>query len=164
MGLGRDIGTAWRRGPRDEWFAAAKILGNRIVVGARHGIAQRRLHFVDERPVVRDYHLVIEAFALHHIVAELQVPASFAERMNLLAVAVIGRGIAGKFLAIADHFTGAFFKLNVPSAGMIDSFDKAHRPIMSIAIDIHFYLIRNFESQAGSYLQGAVRSTSAITR
>ena len=43
-------------------------------------------------------------------------------------------------------------------------FDAAELSLSSylIAIDIHFYLIRNFESQAGSYLQGDVRSTSAI--
>jgi hypothetical protein len=64
--------------------------------------------------------------------------------MNFLAIAVIGRGIAGKFLAVADHFPGAFFELNVPAAGMIDSFYKANRPIVGITIDVHLHLVSEF--------------------
>src|SRR6266850_7455687 len=57
--------------------------------------------------------------------------------MNLFAVAIVSRRVAGKFLAIANHRAGAFLKLDVSAPGMLHALKKAHRPIMRIAVDVH---------------------------
>ena len=67
----------------------------------------------------------------------LEIPTRLAEGMNFFAVAIIRRRVAGKPFAVTDHFAGAFFEFEMSAARMIDPLQKAHRPVVSIAIDIH---------------------------
>ena len=80
--------------------------------------------------------------------------------MDFPAIAVVGRGIAWKSFAVADHFAGAFFKLNLPAAGMIDSFESesANSVYRHRCTFLPHLVIVNHTP--GSYLQGDLRSTS----
>src|SRR4051794_578154 len=128
-------------GNADEALSTGNVFGDRIVVSARHRVAQIAIHFIYERPVVGDHDLVIKSFPFHHVMVHVEIPTSLAERMNFLAVTKISRGVAGKLLAVADHFTGAFGYFDMSPSGMIHAFDKPDRPVVSITVDVHVRLL-----------------------
>ncbi len=133
-----DVGQV-NPGDAEKALAAGDIFGHRVVVSARHGDAEIALHFVDQRPVVGDDDLIVETFAHHDIVVHVEIPPGLAERVNLLAVAKVSRGIAGKVDAEADHRAGAFLEFDMAAPRMIDLVDKSHRPVVSIAVNVHHY-------------------------
>jgi len=124
-------------GDADEAFSSGDVLGNGVVVGARHLDAEVVIDFVDQRPVVGNDDLVIETFPFHDVVVHIEIPAGLAERMNFFAVAVVSRGVAGKGFAVTNHRARAFLKFQVTPAGMLHAVEKTHRPVMSVAVDVH---------------------------
>jgi hypothetical protein len=59
------------------------------------------------------------------------------KELNFFAVAVVRGRIAGKFFAVTDHFTGVLLEFEMAAPGMIHSVEKAHGPVMRIAVYVH---------------------------
>ncbi len=97
-------------GDADKILFAGDFFRDGVVVSTRHRVAKIAVDFVDQRPVVSDHDLVVEAFAQHDFMVHVEIPAGLAEGMNFLAVTVVRGGIAGKLFAVTNHFSSAFFK------------------------------------------------------
>ena len=143
-----DIGQV-HPGDAEEALAAGDIFGDGVVIGARHGDAEITIDFVDQRPVVGDDDLVVEALAHHDIVVHIEIPTGLAERMNFLTVAKIGRRVAGKIDAETAHRARAFLEFDMAAPRMIDLVDETHRPVMGIAVNIHAHTSWEFYSDLG---------------
>src|SRR5689334_13417746 len=139
----RHIGKIDPRGA-DETLVSADIFSHRVVVSARHLDAEIVVDLIDQRPVIGDHDLIVESLTRHDLPVHVKIPARLAERMDLLAIAIIGCRIAGKFFTIANHLAGAFLEFYMAAACVFYPLEKAHRPIMSVAVDIHGNLSVHF--------------------
>ncbi len=109
----------------DEAAVALNILSDRIVIGARQPPPQLGIALVNQRPVVRYQNLHIETVFLHELGSQRKIPAAFFERMNLLAVAIIGCHLSRHDFAVPDHLARVFGNFEMPFSRMIHLVDEA---------------------------------------
>ena len=92
-------------GATDETIVAADIFGSGLVVCACQLPPELGIELIDQHPVVGDQNLNIEAVLLHEFGAQLRTPTTLFERVDLVAVSVIGRHLSRHGLTETNDVT-----------------------------------------------------------
>src|SRR4029077_12133637 len=101
------------------------IFRSGIVVSPRQLAAQIRIDLVDQRAIIGNENLDIEAVFFHKLGTQLKIPSSFLERMDLVAVTVVSRDVARQPFAEANiKVAGVLFDFDVSLSRMGNLVDK----------------------------------------
>ena len=80
---------------------------------------------------------LITSTVLGQVATEGETPAAFLERMNFLAIAIVGRRQTGNDFAKTNVLAIIFVDFDVSTAGVGHFVDETERPIMGIAVYVH---------------------------
>src|SRR6266850_7074662 len=105
-------------GATDETTIAADIFGSGLVVCACQLPPELGIEFIDQHPVVGDQNLNIETVLLHEFRAQLRTPTTLFERVDLLAVPVVGRHLSRHQLTETNEVALVWCNFHIPFARM----------------------------------------------